>query len=317
MDAGDDRLQEAALHITVISKSMIPFVKMHGAGNDFVILDRRTQALPPLDWRRLADRHKGIGCDQMIVLERPRDAQAEAMMRIYNADGSESASCGNASRCVGRLLLRESGKERVGIETLAGIVTAQASGKEEWVTVDMGAPRWEWHEIPLAEACDALHLSIEEGELRDPAGVSMGNPHMVFFVEDLNGVPLERLGPLLERHPLFPERANVSVAQMRGEEIFLRVYERGAGLTLACGTAACAALVTAHRRGLTGRSACVTLPGGTLLIAWRVEDDHVLMTGEAALSYEGRFAPEAYAPGPEACTPGPEACMPWPKACTP
>lgn len=264
---------------------MIPFLKMHGAGNDFVVLDARKEALPALDWRLLADRNFGIGCDQIVVLEPSR--KAAVRMRIINADGSEVNSCGNASRCVGWLLAREGAKNPVTVETAAGIISAEVRGDQ--VTVDMGPARLEWHEIPLAHEMDTLHPAIAEGELQNPVAVSMGNPHIVFFVPDAQKVPLAALGPKLERHALLPERANIGVAQIVSEhEIILRVWERGSGLTLACGTGACAALVAAHRRGLTGRKAQVRLPGGALTVEWR-QDGHVLMTGPAALVFKGQW----------------------------
>ncbi len=273
---------------------MIPFLKMQGCGNDFVVLDARSAALPRLDFARIADRQFGIGCDQVVILENA--ANADVKMRIVNADGSEVNSCGNASRCVGWLIAQEQGTRgegRVSIETLAGLVTAQMNGK--FVTVDMGAPRLEWNEIPLSGKEDTLHLSAADGELKDAVGVSMGNPHAVFFVKDVNAVKLDVSGPKLERHALFPQRANIGVAEVVDRKtINLRVWERGSGLTLACGTGACAALVAASRRGLTGRSATVELPGGALQIEWRESDNHVLMTGEVATVFKGEFDAALY-----------------------
>ncbi len=267
---------------------MLSFLKMHGCGNDFVVFDAREKALPALNWKKIADRHFGIGCDQVVILE--KSSKADVFMRIYNADGSQVASCGNASRCVGWLM----GKKTATIETLAGIIEAQVEG--ETVTIDMGAPRLEWNEIPLAKLCDTLHVPAEEGPLRDAVAVSMGNPHVVFFVDDANAIALEKIGPVLEHHPLFPERVNVNVAQVVAKnKIRLRVWERGAGLTLACGTGACATLVAAHRRGLAERKAEIELPGGTLAIEWREETNHVLMTGPVAMSFKGELNPESYA----------------------
>lgn len=269
---------------------MIPFLKMQGLGNDFVVLDARKTALPVLDWRLLADRQFGVGCDQVIVLE-PSTA-ADVRMRIFNADGSEVASCGNASRCVGWLVAQERKTSQVRIETKAGVIFAEVAGDQ--VTVDMGKPRLNWQEIPLSKDVDTLHLPLKLEMLADPVGVSMGNPHAVFFVPDANAVNLARLGPVLEHDALFPQRANIGVAQIIDRStILLRVWERGAGLTLACGTGACAALVAAARRGLSERKATIELPGGSLAIHWN-ENDHVLMAGGVATSFEGTFDPTYY-----------------------
>lgn len=267
-----------------------PFLKMHGLGNDFVILDARAQALDltPERARAVADRHTGVGCDQLIVIEPARNSVSDAWMTIYNPDGSQSGACGNATRCVAWLLMREKGTDKVVIETKAGLLDAEARGDLK-VAVDMGPARLDWREIPLAEAVDTLHMGIRVGSLSDPVGVSMGNPHAVFFVDDAQAVDLAALGPVLENHALFPERANIEVAQVLGEgRIRMRVWERGAGITQACGTGACATLVAAARRGLTGRRAEVVLDGGTLEIEW-LKDDHVLMTGPVALAFSGRL----------------------------
>lgn len=277
---------------------MIPFLKMHGLGNDFVIFDNRKGGMPALHMEKIANRNFGIGCDQVIVLE--KSDKADVFMRIFNADGSEARSCGNASRCVAAFLRSEKpGARKIKsftIETLAGVIEAWVEGDGQ-VTVNMGAPGLEWSAIPLAQKADTLHLKISAGALADPVAVSMGNPHMVFFVPDAAAVPLGKLGAELEAHPLFPEHANVGVAQVDAKDhITLRVYERGAGLTFACGTGACAALVAAHRRGLAGRKARVALPGGVLHIEWREEDNAVLMTGPATLSFKGELAAEEYRP---------------------
>ncbi len=265
---------------------------MHGAGNDFVVIDNRKGGLPALDWGKLADRHFGIGCDQVVILQ--NSDKADVLMRIFNADGGEVESCGNASRCVAWLIGKETGKP-VRIHTLAGVIEASIA-KDAQVTINMGPPRLDWNEIPLSEPKDTLHLGIASDALKDPVGVNMGNPHMVFFVSDALAVPLATLGPALEHHPLFPERANVGVAQVDAKDkITLHVWERGAGLTLACGTGACAALVAAHRRNLTGRKATVQLPGGVLFIEWRESDNAVLMTGPAAVSFKGEFDPDGFA----------------------
>jgi diaminopimelate epimerase len=271
---------------------MIPFVKMHGLGNDFVVLDGRAEplALDAAAVGALADRHTGIGCDQVIVILPPRAAKARIRMRIFNADGSEAEACGNAARCAAYLLHRESGERALSIETVGGLVFAEVEG-EDRIAVDMGTPRTLWNEIPLARATDTLSVDLTAGPLSGPCCTNIGNPHATFFVADAEGVDLGSLGPALEHHPLFPERANIGVASVadRGR-IRLRVWERGAGLTRACGSAACAALVAAHRRGLAGRHAEVALDGGSLEIRWR-EDGHVLMRGPAALAFEGRFEP--------------------------
>ncbi len=269
----------------------LPFVKMHGLGNDFVVIDARTAplALADAQVRAIADRRTGIGCDQLIVVAPPNDARADAMMLIRNADGGEVAACGNASRCVGWMLLRETGRGRVTLETRAGLLTAEAAG--DMIAVDMGPARLDWRDIPVAAECDTLHMPVGLEGLRDPVGVSMGNPHAVFFVADAEAVDLARLGPRLETDAFFPERANIEVAQVLDPaRIRMRVWERGAGITRACGTGACATLVAAARRGLTGRRAEVVLDGGTLVIEWR-EDGRVMMTGPVATSFAGAMDP--------------------------
>jgi diaminopimelate epimerase len=269
-----------------------PFVKMHGLGNDFVVLDARSHALELSTdaVRAIADRRTGVGCDQLIVVAPPQDGLADATMLIYNADGSEVAACGNASRCVGWLLMRESGRDKVVIQTRAGLLDAEWRG-QHLVAVDMGPARLDWREIPLAEAVDTLHLGLHLGPLADPVAVSMGNPHAVFFVDDAEAVDLAALGPVLEHHTMFPERANIEVAQVLAPgRIRMRVWERGSGITMACGTGACATLVAAARRGLTGRQAEIVLDGGVLAIEW-LPDDHVLMTGPVAVSFIGTLDP--------------------------
>ncbi len=259
------------------------FTKMHGLGNDFVVLDTRTQPLPPISpalARALADRRTGIGCDQMIVLE--ESTTADLRMRIFNADGSEVAACGNATRAVA--ILHGSPAH---IETAAGILAVQPG--EGGAAVDMGEPRFEWEAIPLAYAMDTAAMPVGWEELEQPAAVNVGNPHAVFFVPNCDAVDLERLGPEIENDPLFPERVNVNVATIENREtIRLRVWERGAGLTRACGTGACATAVAAMRRGLAQREVTVTLPGGSLLIAWG-EDGRITMTGPATESFRGTF----------------------------
>jgi diaminopimelate epimerase len=265
----------------------LPFIKMHGAGNDFVVLDGRPAPLnlPVAVVRHIADRRIGVGCDQLIVIE-PDEDGADAFMRILNADGTESGACGNATRCVAALLAEESGAREINIRTISGLLHAEILGPG-LVEVDMGAPRTGWEEIPLSNEADTLHLPLALGPVSDPAACSMGNPHATFFIDDFAHLPIETLGPKLETHRLFPERANIGFAKVESRErIRLRVWERGAGLTLACGSGACAALVNAHRRGLTGRRAVVAMDGGELLITWR-EDGHVLMRGPAETAFAG------------------------------
>ena len=268
----------------------VPFFKMHGLGNDFVVLDFRRRAIPlgAGAARRLADRRTGIGCDQVILLEPPRHPAAQVLMRIRNADGSEAEACGNATRCVADLLYRETRDPRIRIETAGGLLEAEPQPDGSFA-VDMGPARMAWHEIPLARAMDTDRVDLTLGPLTGPVCTSIGNPHATFFVDDVDAVDLESLGRALEHHPLFPERANIGIAAIGDcRSIRLRVWERGAGITRACGTGACAAVVAAHRRGLTERRADVQLDGGTLHIAWR-EDGHVIMTGPATLSFEGSF----------------------------
>ncbi|MEE8293300.1 MAG: diaminopimelate epimerase [Kiloniellales bacterium] len=272
--------------------SGLSFIKMHGLGNDFVIIDGRDApvAITADHARAIADRRTGVGCDQLIVLERAKANGAGVFMRIRNADGGVTAACGNAARCVAALLMEESGEDRARIETEAGVLAAQR--KDGGVMLDFGPARFEWRDIPLSEAADTLHLPIEMGPLRDPAACSMGNPHATFFVDDAEAVDLEALGPALEHHEMFPERANIGIAQVIGPgEIRLRVWERGAGVTRACGTGASAAVVSGHRRGLIGRQVRTILDGGSLMIEWRQSDGHVLMTGPVAVSFTATLDP--------------------------
>jgi len=270
--------------------SAVSFIKMHGLGNDFVVIDARNHRLDlgEAAARRIADRHTGVGCDQVIVIETAANGGADAFMRIRNSDGGEVAACGNAARCVAELLMREKGVPRLTLETRAGLLAAER-GADGAVAVDMGPARTGWQDIPLARAMDTLHLPVALGPLADPVAVSMGNPHAVFFVPDAAAIDLAALGPKLEHHELFPERANIGVAQILSPgRIRLRVWERGAGLTLACGTGACAALVAASRRGLAGCKAELVLDGGALAVEWR-EDNHVVMSGPVATSFSGAF----------------------------
>jgi diaminopimelate epimerase len=268
----------------------IPFLKMHGLGNDFVVLDARRAAMTvdAAAARALSDRRIGIGCDQVIVLEPPSHPAAQVLMHIRNPDGSEAEACGNATRCVADLLWRETGDPRMRIETLAGLLEAEAL-PDGRVAVDMGPARTGWQQIPLRRAMDTERVDLGLGPLTAPTCTNIGNPHATFFVDNVEAIDLAMLGPALEYDPLFPQRANIGVAAVRdGGNIRLRVWERGAGITRACGSGACAALVAANRRGLAGRQATVELDGGLLDIAWR-EDGHVIMTGPVALSFEGTF----------------------------
>jgi diaminopimelate epimerase len=265
---------------------------MHGLGNDFVVLDARAQALALTSEqaRLIADRHLGVGCDQLIVVSAPQDRLADATMLIRNADGGEVSACGNATRCVASLLMKESGKDHVLIQTRAGLLDAE-SRPNGLVSVDMGPALLDWRDIPLSEPLDTLHLPITLGSLSNPVAVGMGNPHAVFFVPDAEKVDVASVGPVLEHHKLFPERANIEFAQVLSpERIRMRVWERGAGITLACGTGACATLVAAARRGLSGRRAELILDGGTLEIEWQ-GDDHVMMTGPVSVAFSGRLDP--------------------------
>ncbi|MBA2590491.1 MAG: diaminopimelate epimerase [Alphaproteobacteria bacterium] len=270
---------------------MTSFVKMHGLGNDFVVFDARDAAvnLTPAHARAVANRHFGVGCDTVVVI-RPGGAQADASVLFTNADGSESESCYNATRCVARLLLDERGLARVKLSTKGGLLICSDAGNGA-VTVDVGAPRLDWKQIPLAQETDTSNFLIEVGGSSVPASAaSMGNPHCVLFVPDAQAVPLTALGPKIENLPLFPNRTNVEFAQILDPgKIRMRVWERGVGVTLACGTGACATAVSAIRRGLTGRKVEVVLDGGSLMIEWREEDGHVLMTGPTAAPFRGRL----------------------------
>jgi len=259
------------------------FTKMHGLGNDFVVLDTRAQPLPPVTpalARALADRKTGIGCDQLILLEKSQTA--DFRMRIFNADGGEVEACGNATRAVA--ILHGS---PANIETAGGVLAVQPG--EGGAAVDMGEPRFEWDAIPLAYAMDTNALPVGWENLEQPVAVNVGNPHAVFFVDDCDAIELERLGPQIESDPLFPARVNVNVATVENESnIRLRVWERGAGLTRACGTGACATAVAAIRRGLVKNEVTIALPGGALLISWG-EDGRITMTGPATESFCGTF----------------------------
>lgn len=273
------------------------FRKMNGLGNDFVVLDARANPIEITEEvaRRISDRQRGIGCDQLIVLE--PSAKADVFMRIFNADGSQVDACGNATRCVALVLSEETGRKQATIETRAGLLRADVEGPEE-IVIDMGEPRFGWDQIPLAEPFhDTTGIELQIGPidapiLHSPSVVNVGNPHAIFWVDDVDAYDLGRFGPLLENHPVFPERANISLAQVISpESIKLRTWERGAGLTRACGTAACAAAVAAARKKLTGRQVKVALPGGVLFIDWTA-DNRILMRGPAELEFEGALEPD-------------------------
>ncbi|HEU0083361.1 MAG TPA: diaminopimelate epimerase [Bradyrhizobium sp.] len=278
-----------------------PFSKMNGIGNEIVVVDLRDApaAVTAEDARAVASR---VHYDQLMLLQPPRLPGTEALIRIYNNDGSEAGACGNGMRCVARQLFERTGQTAVTFETSAGLLNCWQGPSPGLYTVDMGAPKFDWQDIPLAEEFrDTRTIELQIGPidapvLHTPSAVSMGNPHAVFWVDDVNAYDLARFGPLLENHPIFPERANITLAHIVDREhITIRTWERGAGLTKACGSAACAAAVAAARLRRTNRSVTVTLPGGELGIAWRERDDHVLMTGPATFEYEGRFDPALFA----------------------
>ena len=269
---------------------MTPFLKMHGLGNDFAVFDARKQALA-LDAglaRAIADRRRGVGCDQIIVIERAADA--DAFMRIRNADGAEVETCGNAARCVARLVMEETDRDTVRLATLAGpLICTDAGGG--FVTVDMGSPGFAWDQVPLAAPADTNRFTLDiDGKNVTAAAVSMGNPHCVLFVDDAEAEPVAVLGPRIETDPMFPRRTNVEFVSVRDRgHLRMRIWERGAGITQACGSGACAVTAAAHRRGMVDRKAEVELDGGVLAIELRESDGHVLMTGPAALTYRGEI----------------------------
>ena len=275
---------------------MTPFRKMQGLGNDFVVFDAREHAIPMTSSRAraIADRHFGVGCDTLVLIT-PGNAKVDAALRFFNADGGEVESCGNATRCVARFLMDERGLSSVRLDSRGGTLVCSDAGRGR-VTVDVGVPKFDWRDIPLAHEADTNNLAIPlEGAEISAAAVLMGNPHCILFVEDAEQAPLTELGPKLETHPLFPNRINVEFAQIldRGH-IRMRVWERGVGVTLACGTGACATVVAAVRRGLASRKAEVELDGGTLNLEWREADDHMLMTGPGITVFLGQLDLDAY-----------------------
>jgi diaminopimelate epimerase len=279
------------------------FIKMNGLGNEIVVVDMRArpQAITADDARAAAT---AAPYDQLMAVYPPRAAGTDAFVRIYNNDGSEAGACGNGMRCVADILFKQSGNSALTVETQAGLLACFRGPAPLTSTVDMGQPRFQWNEIPLAEAFfDTRAIELQVGPidhpiLHSPSAVSMGNPHAVFWVEDVSAYDLSKIGPLLEHHPIFPDRANISLAQVASpDRMIVRTWERGAGLTRACGSAACAAAVCAARTGRTGRRVTVTLPGGDLAIEWREADGHVLMTGPVEYEFEGRFDPALFAAG--------------------
>jgi diaminopimelate epimerase len=278
------------------------FVKMNGLGNEIVVVDmRRDPAAISAAEARAAAQPNGAPYDQLMALYPPRTGGTDSFVRIYNSDGSEAGACGNGMRCVASLITKETGKDTATFEVDGRVLNCwkDASGQ---FTVDMGAPRFGWNEIPLAEEFrDTRTIELQIGPidkpiLHSPSAVSMGNPHAIFWVDDVNAYDLAKIGPLLEHHPMFPERANITLCAVKStEHIVIRTWERGAGLTKACGSAACAAAVAAARLGRTGRKVKVTLPGGDLAVEWRELDNHVLMTGPVEYEFEGRFDPALFA----------------------
>jgi diaminopimelate epimerase len=264
----------------------LPFRKMHGLGNDFVVIDARRDELTftPQQIRAIADRKRGIGCDQVMVIDKPNN-DAVPFLRIFNPDGSEAEACGNGTRCVASLLLAEAKRDVLLLETLRGILVAKKL-ENDLYAVDMGTPRLKWNEIPLAKKVDTLDVMVEE-DLPKAAAINMGNPHIVFFVPDAEAIDLPVIGPRLEKNSLFPEKANIEFAHIISKtSIRMRVWERSAGITDACGSAACATLVAAARRGLAERKAEIVLDGGSLTVEWG-DDNHVVMTGPAVTSFTG------------------------------
>jgi len=277
------------------------FVKMNGVGNEIVVVDLRANAANiTSDEARAAATPKGAPYDQLMALYPPRTPGTDAFIRIYNNDGSEAGACGNGMRCVASLVSDQTGKSTLTFETSTGILNCW-KGADGLFTVDMGKPRFAWNEIPLAEEFrDTRAIELQIGPidapvLHSPAVVNMGNPHAIFWVDDVNAYDLARFGPLLENHPMFPDRANITLADIKSRDhIVIRTWERGAGLTKACGSAACAAAVAAARLKRTNRKVKVTLPGGELTIDWRERDDHVLMTGPVEFEFNGTFDPALF-----------------------
>lgn len=292
-----------AIYALMTDATSIPFRKMNGLGNDFVVLDARARPITigQTQAQVLGDRKGELGCDQVIVMEPSKNA--DVFMRIFNADGSEVSACGNATRCIALVAAEELGRPEVTIETRAGLLKANVADPNN-ITIDMGKPRFGWEDIPLAEPFQdttGIELQIgpvDEPVLHTPSVVNVGNPHAIFWVDDVDAHDLGRFGPLLENHPIFPERANISLAQITSRNsLKLRVWERGAGITRACGTAACAAAVAAARKNLTDRRVRVDLPGGTLVIEW-APNGHILMSGPAEQEFAGTLAADTLSRNP-------------------
>jgi len=276
------------------------FVKMNGLGNEIVVVDMRAGP-GPIRAEDIRAAGGAVRFDQMMVLSPPRSSDTDAVVRIYNCDGSEAGACGNGMRCLAALLHHETGRRQFYFETPAGLLACWAAESGQF-TADLGRPRFAWQEIPLAEPfADTRAIELQIGPIEapilfSPSVVNVGNPHALFWVDDVDAYDLGNIGPMLENHPIFPERANISlVAILSRTALRVRTWERGAGLTKACGSAACAAVVAAARSGRTDRAARASLPGGDLDISWRERDDHVLMTGPAVLEWRGRFDPAAFA----------------------
>ena len=270
-----------------------PFLKMNGLGNDFVVVEARTAPFDPTpeEVRKICDRTDGIGCDQLVSLE--RSSKGDARVRFWNADGEEVGACGNASRCIADIVMAETGNSSATIDTKGGFLTARKAGPL-MVTIDQGRPRFDWKDIPLSEAfADTRHIELQVGPidkplLHSPSVVNVGNPHCIFWVQNLDVVDFAKVGPMIEHHPLFPERTNVELAQVVARDhVVLKVWERGAGLTKACGTAACAVMAAGFRLKMIDAKCRVTLPGGDLFMAVNESNGHVLMTGPLAYEYEG------------------------------
>ena len=281
--------------------SPIPFRKMNGLGNDFIVIDRRNRpfVMNEEKARALANRETGIGCDQLIVLD--KSDIADVRMRIWNIGGGEVESCGNASRCIADLLFNETGADSATIDTKGGFLVARKAG-DRLVTVDNGVAKFGWQDIPLSEPfADTRHIELQVGPIdapliHSPSVVNVGNPHCIFWVKDLDVVDLAKVGPMLEHHHLFPQRANISLAQVVSKDhVLLKVWERSAGLTQACGTAACATMAAGFRIGIINRQCKVTLPGGDLFMECREPDDHIMMTGAVAYDFEGTIPAEQLA----------------------
>ena len=263
-----------------------PFIKMHGLGNDFVVLDstKNQYNINKTSIQLIANRRFGVGCDQ--VIEMRHSDKEDIYMKIYNADGTEAAACGNAARCIAGLLFASSPKKEVSIETVAGVLKAK-SEENGLIKVDMGKPKFFWKDIPLS--MNISDINFEELALKNGLAINIGNPHIVFFVKDLDAVDINRIGPLIENNSLFPEKVNVEICQLENrKKIKVLVWERGAGNTLACGSGACAALVAAYKNSLSEPQAEIVLDGGSLNITWNIgSDEHVIMSGPIAVSFLG------------------------------